>query len=689
MPPPRTRRGNESYTLHGDTITDPYLWLEDGDDEAVEEWVDAQNEYADGRLKGMSAREALRTRMEALARTVEYEPITPTDRRFFQRVREPDQDHAVLTCRTTLDDKRRDLLNPNAWSDDGSVSMNWYAPAPDGNRVAYGVDEGGQENYDVHVLDVATGEDSEVLEDMGRSNVVTGAWKGEGFYYTVTGGAEEGGQLDKELRYHALGTDPTADLVVHDEFLEQVWPTVVADPDSDHVVVRFRSWDRSDLYYLDHETVIDAHTNGGEVTLEPLIEGEDAQFEVDLAGDDLYLRTTHEAPNYRVARLDLGAGERGAAALDTILPEDKAATIDAIAVTDERVFVSRTRDVVSEVMVTNREGSTVADVDLPGAGSIADLKPREDADAVFATYQSFDHPRSSCRITVDGGLEIIDQPAVDIRASIAVEQEWFESADGTSVPMFVVHREDVAPDGSNPAVLYGYGGFHVSLSPMFHRYVVPFLEDGGVLAVANLRGGGEFGEEWHHAARRATKQRTFDDFAAAAEHLIGRGWSVANRLACHGGSNGGLTVGATITQRPELFAAAVCEVPLLDMLRFHTSLLGASWTDEYGNPEEKAAYEWLSEYSPYHHVEEREYPDILFTTAAGDTRVDPFHARKMAARMQAHAKETCVLLKTYGATGHGIGKPVSDIVDEHCDKWGFLYDRLDIDHRDSNQYVAH
>ena len=678
---PPTSRGDGSYTLHGDTIEDPYLWLEDGD-EAVAEWVEAQNEYADARLGEMPARDALRPRMAALARTVEYEPITPTEGRFFQRVRAPDQDHAVLTCRGALDEERRELLDPNTWSEDGSVSMNWYAPDPGGERVAYGVDEGGQENYDVHVLDVDSGEDVETLEGMGRSNLVSGAWTSEGFYYTVTGGAEEGGQLDKELRYHALGTDPAADLVIHDEFPEQVWPAVSTDPDSAHVVVRFGTWDRSDLYSLDHGAVLEAHAEGGEVSLDPLIEGADAQFEAELAGDELYLRTTLGAPNYRLARLDLGSGERGAGALETVVPEDEAATLDAVAVTDERLFVVRQRDVVSELTVTDRDGTVLADVELPGTGTVAELAAHEGADAAFATYQSFDHPRSTCRVGGDGGFDTVDRPEVDVREPLAVEQEWFESADGTEVPAFVVHREDVRPDGANPAVLYGYGGFDISLSPTFRQYAVPFLEDGGVLAVANLRGGGEFGEQWHHAARRETKERTFEDFAAAAEHLLERGWAAPDRLACHGGSNGGLTVGATITRRPELFAAAVCEVPLLDMLRFHTSLLGASWTGEYGDPEKAEAYEWLAAYSPYHHVEKRRYPDVLFTTAAGDTRVDPFHARKTAARMQSLADETLVLLRTYGPTGHGVGKPVSQAVDEQSDKWGFLYDRLDLEHRE-------
>ncbi|MEF8774355.1 MAG: S9 family peptidase, partial [Halobacteriales archaeon] len=500
MEPPSTPRRDATYELHGDEIEDPYMWLEAGDDEAVGEWVDAQNEYADAVLAESDAREALRPRLAELARTVEYEPIKPTDSGFFQRVRHPEDDHAVLTYRESLGDERRALLDPNEWSDDGSVSMNWYAPSPDGTYVAYGVDEGGRENYDVHVLDVASGEDVEVLESMGRANLLQGAWKGEGFYYVTTGGADAGDQLDKEFRYHALGTDSDADLVVREEFAEEVWPLAVADEDGDHVVVALGTWDRADLYVLDHAGVLAAHDGGGAVELTPLIEGEDAKFDPEVAGDDLYVRTTHGAPNYRVARLDLGGGPPagGADALETVVPEDDDAIVEAITVTDSRLFVQRNRDVVAELAVHDRDGSRLADVDLPGTGSLSEPQAHGDADALFVTYQSFDHPASACRVdaggtgdettggtggsdrSLDPSFEVIDRPDVSVRADLAVDQEWFESADGTEVPMFVVRRTDVERAGSNPAVLYGYGGFDISLGPEFRQYAVPFLEDGGV-----------------------------------------------------------------------------------------------------------------------------------------------------------------------------------------------------------------
>lgn len=679
MQPPDTPREDTAYERHGLTIDDPYRWLEDSDADAVTEWVTEQNEYADSFLGGLSARDALRPRLEAVARTVEYEPIRPTESRFFQRIRHPDDDHAILYTRESPEDEPRELLDPNAWSEDGSISMNWYEPSPDGAYVAYGVDEGGQENYDLHVFDVDAGEDLEILEGVGRANLRQGAWTDDGFFVVTTGDAADGNQLDKELRYHELGTDPETDLVVETEFPEAVWPHVSTDRDTDHVVIAFATWDTSELYYVDQQSVEQAHSGDSEVALEPLLETTEAQYELALSADDLYLRTTHEAPAYRICRLDLGAGDRGVDDLETVVPEDATATIDSLAVTDERLFVGWTRDVVSEVTVHDREGNRVAAVDVPGKGTIEAMEPQAAADAVFVSFESFDHPRSASRIDREGDFEVIDRPDVEIRADLAVTQEWYESADGTEVPVFIVRRADVEPDATNPAVLYGYGGFGISLTPAFRSFSIPFLEDGGVLAVATLRGGAEFGEEWHHAARRETKQKTFDDFAAAAEHLVDRGWAAPDRLAAMGGSNGGLTVGATITQRPDLFTAAVSNVPLLDMLRFHRSLLGASWTGEYGDPENEDAFELLLEYSPYHNVEVRPYPDILFTTAKGDTRVDPFHARKMTARMQAQAQDTLVLLKTYDATGHGVGKPVSQAVAEQSDKWGFLYDRLDID----------
>ncbi len=668
MQPPETPKRDAAYEYHGERIEDPYLWLEDGDDEDVREWVAEQNEYADAYLADAPAEGRLRPRFEELARTPDYHVVTPTAGGYFQQIREPEQDHAVLYAFDEPGGEARELVDPNAFSEEGTVSMNWYVPSPDGDLLAYGVDEGGQENYDVHVLDVETGEDVEVLESTGRTNESSLAWKGEGFYYVATGSDDD--QLDKELRYHELGAEQSEDLVIADEFAPEIWPAPVTDRDGDRVVVADAAgWERTDLYYLEH----------GDDDLQELLVGVDAIFEPTLAGEDLYLRTTHDAPNYRLARLDLSDPPEGPDDLETVVPEDEA-ILRAVAVAGDRLVVKRDRDAVAELSVHDRDGTHRADVDLPGTGSVEELAGHPDDRECFFVYQSFDQPSSVYR-WADGALELVGRPDVDVGVDLAVTIEWCKSVDGTELPVFVVHREGLDLDGDNPALLTGYGGFDVNMTPRFRRYALPFLADGGVFAQAVLRGGGEYGDDWHDAARRERKEHTFEDFLAAAEHLVDAGYTRPERLGCAGGSNGGLTVGAAITRRPDLFAACHCAVPLLDMLRFHRSLLGRSWTVEYGNPEDDPeAFEYIRAYSPYHDVDERAYPAVLFTTARGDTRVDPFHAWKMAARTQRRQRgDAPIVLRTRDSTGHGVGKPVSMVVDEQLEQWGFLYEHLGVE----------
>jgi prolyl oligopeptidase len=672
--PPAAPREDSAYEYHGETIDDPYLWLEDGDDEEVRSWVADQNGFADDHLGDLPAREHLRPRVEELARIREFHPVKPSPSGYFQRIREGEEDHPVLYHFDDLDGDGRVLVDPNELGDE-TTAVNWYAPSPDGELVAYGVDEDGAEQYDVHVMDVETREEVDVVPDAGRTSPGMLAWTDEGFYYVRTGSVGGEGQLDKELRYHELGAEVDDEPVVADDFGPQTWPSVVSDPDCDQVfVATMEGWERTDLYHV---------PKGSTEGMEPILEGYDAMFVPLLRGEDCYLRSSYEADNYRVSRLDAGDLDAvdGPDDLETVVPEDDDAIMEAFTATADRLLVKRNRDVVSEVHAYDRDGDSLGEVDLPGTGSVDALVGSRTTDEAFLVYQSFDHPQAVMR--QEGGAsqpETVASPDVAVEADVEVSQEWFESEDGTEVPMFVVRREDVERDGSNPAVLYGYGGFEQSLTPRFRKYVAPFLEDGGVFAVANCRGGGEFGKEWHHAARHEKKQNTFDDFHAAAEHLVEREYTDTDRLACYGGSNGGLTVGAAVTQRPDLFGAALCAVPLLDMLRFHRSLLGRSWTSEYGNAEDDPeAFEYIREYSPYHNVSERAYPATLLVTAASDTRVDPFHAWKMAARLQRrHAGEEPVLLKTYESTGHGVGKPISKVVDEQLDQWGFLYDELGV-----------
>ncbi|WP_049970142.1 prolyl oligopeptidase family serine peptidase [Haladaptatus cibarius] len=661
--PPKTERRETSETMHGEDISDPYRWLE-GDDGAVQKWISTQNEYADSHLQ-TTARDELRPQFEALAEIAEFFPIKPTSGGYFQRVSFPDDDLPVLSSRDVFDGERRVLADPNEWSDDGTLTINWFVPSPDGSLVAYGVMEGGTEQYDIRVIDSETGGLVDELRDVGRSGEFSFAWDETGFYYGRTGTLDEEGQLDKSLAYHRLGDDGD-DHEFAIELDDQTWGRLHTGGDGEHAVAALmRDWERTDVYY---------EQNG---EFEPLVVGEDAIFDPQIHDDRVFFRTSADAPNYRIARTNFDGGDRTPNDLESVIPE-KEAILWKFAIAGDHLVVQYERNAISELSVFTLDGDHVEDVSLPGTGSIDGLHGVRESGECFFRFQSFDQPPTVYRYVVGDGLTEIDRPAVSIDADLEVEQEWYESKDGTEVPMFIVHA-GVELDGDNPTVLYGYGGFDLSQSPTFRQYTIPFVERGGVFAVANVRGGGEFGEEWHHAARKERKQNTFDDFIAGAEYLAERGYTRPERLGIEGRSNGGLTVGATLTQRPDLFSACLCAVPLLDMLRFHNFLLGASWTSEYGSPDDPDDFEYIREYSPYHNVEEREYPAVLFKTAEGDSRVHPFHARKMTARMQGlNTADRPVLLREEQNTGHGTGKPTEMVVREKLDEWSFFFEQLAI-----------
>ncbi|ELY58014.1 prolyl oligopeptidase [Natronococcus amylolyticus DSM 10524] len=674
--PPRTKREITSYERHGDLVDDPYLWLED-EGEAVDDWVDRQNEYADAFLESVDAREELRPRFESLARTTDYGTVTAAPTGYFQEVERPEDDQPILYFRESFESDRAILVDPNEFSDDGTKSMGWWTVSPDGKRLAYGVHEGGDELYDVTVLEVPDGPVLEELTALGRVNPGMFAWTPEGFYYGRTG-LENESQLEKEIRYHEHGDALDADELVREVDDPATWPLLTTDRSGRHLLVALvTGWERSDLFYADV----------GDTELTPVITDADHFYTPLIHDETAYLRTDLEAPFYRFLELDLSSDvdEVDPAELPEVVPE-RDGIVKGATVADDRLLIQYERAAVSDLEVFDLDGDHLRSVELPGTGTVAGLSGNRDAPEAFFSYQSFDQPSTVFRYDFEAGdVAELDRPDVSLGFDVTIEQVRYESADGTEVPMFVVHRADLARDGDSPTLLYGYGGFENSLPPTFQRFGREFLRSGGVYAQANLRGGGEFGTEWHEAARHENKQNTFDDMIAAAEYLIEEGYTSSDRLAIRGGSNGGLTVGAVLTQRPDLVAAVCCQVPLLDMLRFHTFLLGASWTSEYGSPDDPDAYEWIKEYSPYHNLEPSEeggpeYPAVLFETAESDTRVHPVHAWKMAARMQAVADGGPFLCKTNRDTGHGTGKPTWMVVEEQLDLWSFCFDRLEVEY---------
>jgi len=688
---PETPRRPVREERHGETVVDPYRWLEDGDDPEVREWTAAQNAHTDAVLDD-ALRERLEARFADLADSAEYGSLKPAGGRFFGEVRDPDAEQPAVCVRDSPAGERRVLVDPNEWSESGTVSVDWFAPGPDGDLLAVGVAPGGTEQYDVRVLDVDAGEVIEEVPDTGRGGGRGFAWAPDGFYYTRTGrpesaevdpddesgGAADGdaGQLDKEIRYHELGTDPEADAVIADDVGETVWP--VLESDGDALVVEFSTgWERSDVYAL----------AGDDRELSPVLRGHDAVFEPTLHDGTVYLVSNCGAPRSRLLAVPLEHALEGRLDPDDlteVVPEREAVLRD-VALDGDRLVAHYHADARSRLRLFDLPGDGPGPaardgaVDLPEFGTVAAVRAADGR--AYYVQESFDRPRNVRAADLrTGESEALLEPDVGFDLDLETSRERFESADGTEVPAFVVRAVGVEPDGTNPGLLTGYGGFRVNRTPTFDRYLEPFLAAGGVFVLATLRGGAEYGEAWHEAGRREHKQRVFDDFLAVAAGLGDRGWVAPDRLGIAGGSNGGLLVGAALTQRPELFAAVLCRVPLLDMLRFHEFLLGGSWTGEYGDPDDPAAFEYLRAYSPYHNVTDRAYPATLFATAAGDTRVHPSHARKAAARFQHRTTGADpILLRVRDDAGHGVGKPRSMVVAEQAENWAFLCRFLGVD----------
>ena len=661
-PPPPTDVREVVDTLHGVDVPDPYRWLEDQDAPDTRAWIDAQNAYTDRVLNALPGREALRA---VAASVLERETIgLPYERggRYFHSRRRADQDLPVIYVREGLDGDDRVLIDPHPMSPDHTTSVELRDISDDGRRVAYAVREGGVDEVSIRVRDVDGGEDLDDVLPPARYGQVTLAADGGGLYY------ERYGDVTPRVMFHAFGAPAADDARLFGEGYErhQIPVTVVSD-DGRWMVVHVieGSSGPTEIHVKDLERDTPFVTAVADGVSESW-----AGF----AGGELFIVTSLDAPNKRVVLAD--PADPAAGRWREVIPERGDVVIESAAALGGKLAVSYLQDVQPRVAIHELDGAHVRDIAFDTLGSVGGGAGRWTSDEAFFTFQTFHVPSTLYRYDVATGERSVwaaPESPVD-PAAYVVTQRWFTSRDGTEAPMFVVHRPGVVLDGSNPTLLTGYGGFNNSMAPAFSALATTWLESGGVFALANLRGGGEFGEAWRRAGMLENKQNVFDDFIAAAEHLVAEGYTSSRHLAIRGGSNGGLLVGAVSNQRPDLFGAVVCTYPLLDMVRYHRFLVASFWVPEYGSSDDPEQFVYLHAYSPYHNViDGGGYPATLYLSGDGDTRVAPLHARKMTALMQAkNGSDNPILLRYHTQAGHSGGQPVSQQIDELVDTVSFL-----------------
>jgi prolyl oligopeptidase len=689
--PPKAQAKPIVDIYHGTKITDNYRWLEDGNSPETQKWVADEMAYTRALLDPLPGRDAIHKRLTDLLSIGSITAPVIAGKHYFYTRREGMQNQPVLYVRDALNGPDRTLVDANQLATDGTIALDWFQPSDNGKYVAYGTSQSGSEMSTLHIIETKTGT---ILPDtIERTRAASIAWlhDNSGFYYTrypKKGDVPAGQEMyNRNVFFHDLGTDPeTDDLIFGQGRDPEDWPSVFLSNDGRWLLIHVsQGWTKSELFLMDTH---------GKNPPSRLTTGKNFNYGAEVFDGKVYITTNEDAPRYRLFVTDAGNFDREA--WKEIIPQSDA-VLQNVSVYGGKLLVQYEQNAASQLKLFDLDGKKISDVSLPAIGTIFGHGGRWNRDEVFFGFHSFMVPPSIYRLDLKGARFVsgknsydlidlwakVDAPSIDPSA-YEVTQEWFKSKDGTHVPMFIVHKKGLEKNGRNPTLLTAYGGFNISLTPSFSRTAYLWMEHGGVFAVANLRGGAEFGEDWHRAGMLDRKQNVFDDMIAAAEHLISEKYTDKSHLAIQGGSNGGLLMGAMMTQRPDLFRAVVCQVPLLDMLRYQNFQIAKLWIPEYGTADNAEQFKWLYAYSPYQHVKPGvEYPAILFMTGDFDTRVDPMHAKKMAALMQAEAKNGSsktrpILLRIESKAGHGAGKPVTKQIEEFTDVYSFLFSQLGV-----------
>ena len=671
---PQAQKVDQVDDYHGVKVADPYRWLEDPDSPESRAWIEAENKVTFAYLEQIPARQRIRDRLTKLWNYEKYGTPFKRGQRYFYSKNDGLQNQAVLYTVDKLDGTPRMLLDPNQLSADGTVALSGIEISEDGKLMAYALSAAGSDWQEWRVRDVDTGQDR---PDLLKWTKFTGAsWTkdNQGFFYSRFDEPKPGEELQaanyyQKVFYHALGAPQASDTLVYDRPDQKEWEfgAGVTDDGQYLIISISQGTERKNRLYYKSLAAPNAEVI-------KLLDDFDAQYEfIDNDGPLFWFFTDLDAPRGRVIAVDTRKPER--ANWREIIPQTDE-TLRGVSLVGNQFFASYLKDAHTQVQVFDLQGKPVREVELPGLGTAGGFGGKRQDTETFYSFTSFNYPGTIFRYDVPTGKStVFRQAQVDFNpADYVTQQVFYTSKDGTRVPMFITHKKGLKLDGNNPTYLYGYGGFNVAMTPYFSVSSLVWMEMGGVYAMPGIRGGGEYGKAWHEAGMKLNRQNVFDDFIAAAEWLIANKYTRPAKLAIGGGSNGGLLVGACMTQRPDLFGAAVPAVGVLDMLRFHKFTVGWGWVSDYGSPDDPAEFKALYAYSPLHHLKPgTHYPATLLTTADHDDRVVPAHSFKFAAALQAaQGGSAPTLIRIETKAGHGAGKPTTKRIEEQADVWAFL-----------------
>ena len=671
LPYPETKKVDTVDNYFGTKIADPYRWLENDTTAETADWVESQNKVTQNYLSQIPFRDKIKDRLTEIWN---YEKISAPYRKgdnYFYSKNNGLQNQAVIYFKKGLNGEEKVFLDPNKLSEDGTVALSGLSFSNNHKYAAYTIARSGSDWNEIYVIDIEKG--TKTTDEIKWVKFSGAAWQGDGFYYSrydePKGVSELSNQNQyQKVYYHKIGEDQSKDVLVYEDKNHPLryFGASVTEDEKYLLIYGSEGTSGTEILYKD--------LSKSNSKIEVLLKGFDFNYTIiDNIGDQFIVLMDNGAPKYRVVAID--PKNNSSEKCKVIIPEQEE-LLEGVHLAGGKLFASYLKDASSKIIEYNIDGTKVRDLELPGIGTISFAESNKDDASCFYSFTNFTTPGTIYQLDIASGKSTLyTKPNFKINTDdYETKQIWFNSKDGTKIPMFVVHKKGIQLDGNNPLMLYGYGGFNISLTPSFSVSNMYFLEQGGIYAQVSLRGGGEYGEDWHKAGMLSKKQNVFDDFIGAAEFLIKEKYTNASKLAISGRSNGGLLVGACMTQRPDLFKVALPGVGVLDMLRYHKFTIGWGWAVEYGSSDKKDQFEYLLKYSPLHNVKDSvSYPATLITTADHDDRVVPAHSFKFAATLQEkHKGENPILIRIDAKAGHGAGKPTSKIIDEAADIWSFV-----------------